>query len=163
MIEILEGSSYLPQIQELIREYTASLHRDLSFQGLQDELEDLRGKYSEPNGYLMAAVDDETKTVAGCVAYHKLSKSCCEMKRLYVKPEYRRLHIGRELVKTLLTRAMEDGYREMVLDTIVPLQSAIQLYRSLGFQETTAYYDNPMEDVIYMRKQLTEEECYVMQ
>lgn len=61
MIVIIEGSSYLPQIQELIREYTASLHRDLSFQGLQDELEDLRGKYSEPNGYLMAAVDDETR------------------------------------------------------------------------------------------------------
>lgn len=85
------------------------------------------------------------------------------MKRLYVRPEYRKLHIGRELVKTLLVRAVKDGYREMVLDTIVPLQSAIQLYRSLGFQETTAYYDNPMEDVIYMRKQLTEEECYVMQ
>ena len=92
--------------------------------------------------------------VAGCVAFHRLSKECCEMKRLYVKPSYQGQGIGQRLVETILLIAKDDGYSCMVLDTIEPLQSAIRLYRRFGFQETEPYYDNPMEDVIYMKKLL---------
>ena len=73
------------------------------------------------------------------------------MKRLYVKPSYQGQGIGQKLVETLLLLAKDDGYSCMVLDTIEPLQSAIRLYKGLGFQETEPYYDNPMEDVIYMK------------
>ena len=57
-------------------------------------------------------------------------------------------------METILLLAKDDGYSCMVLDTIEPLQSAIRLYKRLGFQETEPYYDNPMEDVIYMKKLL---------
>ena len=131
-IEIQEGYAYLTDITELIKEYTASLNRDLSFQGLQDELHDLKVKYAYPNGRLLAAVSADG-VVAGCIAYHKLSDQRCEMKRLYVKQEYRKQHIGSKLIEALISQAVKDGYQEMVLDTIEPLQDAIRLYHAFGF------------------------------
>ena len=77
------------------------------------------------------------------VAYHRHSKSRCEMKRLYVKPKYR---------ENILGHAKKAGYKEMVLDTIIPLQSAIHLYKKVGFVEREAYYHNPMDDVLYFKK-----------
>lgn len=78
----------------------------------------------------------------------------CEMKRLFVKPEYRELHADRELIGAIIEAAEKDGFEEMVLDTITPLQSAIHLYKKFGFEQCEAYYDNPMSDVVYMRKSL---------
>ncbi len=76
------------------------------------------------------------------------------MKRLYVRPECREAHLGRTLVREIVEHASRAGYKEMVLDTIEPLQAAIHLYRESGFQECEPYYDNPMEDVIYFKKEL---------
>jgi ribosomal protein S18 acetylase RimI-like enzyme len=76
------------------------------------------------------------------------------MKRLYVKPEYRKLKAGRALAEAIINEARNDGYKEMVLDTLSPMQSAIKLYKSLGFIEIPPYYENPMEDVIYMKLEL---------
>jgi ribosomal protein S18 acetylase RimI-like enzyme len=76
------------------------------------------------------------------------------MKRLYVKPDCRKNNAGQLLVDEIIEFARQDGYSEMVLDTIKPLQSAIRLYKKVGFTETEPYYDNPMNDVIYFRKQL---------
>lgn len=154
-VEIVDGKPYIREIQALILEYTNSLHRDLTFQNLEEELEHLEYKYENPGGKLLAALS-EKRFVVGCVAYHRLSDHCCEMKRLYVKPEYRGYQIGRKLVEKALYEAQKAGYKEMVLDTIEPLQTAISLYRKLGFTEIEAYYHNPMPDVMYMRKNLTE-------
>ena len=74
------------------------------------------------------------------------------MKRLFVKPEARGLHIGDKLVKEIIEHAKKAGYKEMVLDTIVPLKSAIGLYKKYGFEECEPYYNNPMDDVLYMKK-----------
>ena len=152
-MKITDGFTYLTEVKSLIVAYTDSLGRDLSFQNLSAELADLQKKYGFPAGRLLAAVADNGNVV-GCVAYCRHSAVRCEMKRLYVKPSYQGQGIGQKLVETILLLAKDDGYSCMVLDTIEPLQSAIRLYKRFGFQETEPYYDNPMEDVIYMKKLL---------
>ena len=84
-MHMIDGTTCLMEVEQLIREYTQMLGRDLSFQKLEEELRDLLRKYSGTEGRLLAAVADDG-CVSGCVAYHRLSKECCEMKRLYVKP-----------------------------------------------------------------------------
>lgn len=149
-MKIVDGNFYLDEIKGLIIEYTESLGRDLAFQNLIEELCDLKGKYTSPNGEILAAVTDEGQVI-GCVAFHRHTDSRCEMKRLYVKPEFRKMNAGQNLIEAIIQIAKRDGFREMVLDTIKPLESAVRLYRKYGFDETAAYYDNPMDDVIYMK------------
>lgn len=124
----------------------------ISFQNLDDELKDPAKKYTSPEGKLLVAVEGED--VLGMIAYHKHSDTRCEMKRLYVKPSCRGMKLGEKLIEELIVHARQAGYKEMVLDTIVPLQSAIHLYKKLGFTECEPYYHNPMPDVLYFRKEL---------
>lgn len=151
-MEIVDGISYLPQAKALIQAYTDSLGKDLSFQHLEEELQDLTVKYAPPQGKLLCAVEDGT--VLGCVAYTRHSDDRCEMKRLYVDPTCRGLHLGQALVDAVLAQAKADGYREMVLDTLETLRSAVALYHKNGFTEIPAYYHNPLPGVIYMKKEL---------
>ena len=124
----------------------------ISFQNIDDELKDPAKKYTSPEGELLVAVEGED--VLGMIAYHKHSDTRCEMKRLYVKPSCRGMKLGEKLIEELIAHARQAGYKEMVLDTIVPLQSAIHLYKKLGFTECEPYYHNPMPDVLYFRKEL---------
>ncbi|MBP3792550.1 MAG: GNAT family N-acetyltransferase [Ruminococcus sp.] len=150
-MKIVSGEGYTKEITELIGEYNKALGRDLSFQGFDEEIKDLAVKYSYPNGRLLCAVSDDGKVI-GCVAYHRHDDRRCEMKRLFVKPRYRELHAGRQLIEAIIELAKNDGFEEMVLDTITPLQSAIHLYKKFGFEQCEPYYDNPMSDVVYMKK-----------
>ncbi len=152
-MEIKNGLLYLTEVKQLIVAYTESLGRDLTFQNLSEELDNLTAKYGPPNGHLLAAVAEDG-TVIGCVAYHRHSPERCEMKRLYVLPEYRKDGTGQALITQILADAKAAGYQEMVLDTLHPMKSAIRLYRKNGFQEIPAYYHNPMSDVIYLGKKL---------
>ena len=151
-MEIVNGIDYLPEIKELIIEYSKFLNRDLSFQSLEEELNDLGKKFSGNNGYCLALLINGK--VMGCVAYHKLTDTRCEMKRLYVKPETRGLKAGEKLIEKIISVAKENGFKEMVLDTIEPLKAAIHIYQKAGFEECEPYYNNPMSDVIYMKKVL---------
>lgn len=151
-VQILDGKNYISEIKELILEYTNSLGRDLSFQCLDEELSNPAKKYTPPEGEILVAIDGNE--VVGMVAYYRHSDTRCEMKRLYVKPEARKYHIGEMLVREILLHAIRAGYTEMVLDTIKPLTAAINLYKKFGFKECDAYYNNPMEDVIYMKREL---------
>ncbi len=148
----VDGKNYIPQIKDLIMEYTKRLGRDLSFQNLDEELKDPARKYTAPEGQLLAAVEKDK--VIGMVAYHRHNEKRCEMKRLYVTPEARGMHLGDRLIEEILMHAKQDGYQEMVLDTIRPLQTAIHLYHKHGFTECAPYYNNPMDDVLYMHKML---------
>ena len=152
-VEIKDGKDYIDQVRELIIEYLKRLDRDLSFQNVDEELRDLAKKYTAPEGELLVAVNEEDKVI-GMVAYHKHNESRCEMKRLYVRPEARGTGTGEELVREILIHAKDAGYEEMVLDTIEPLKAAIALYHKYGFEECEAYYNNPMDDVIYMKREL---------
>ena len=151
-MEIKDGKDYLEEVKRLIAEYAQRLGRNLSFQDIEGELKDPARKYTPPQGELLVAV--ENGEAIGMVAYHRHSAVCCEMKRLYVRPDARGLHLGETLVREIIAHARAVGYSEMVLDTIKPLKAAIGLYKKAGFEECEPYYNNPMDDVIYMKKHL---------
>ncbi|MCR5221076.1 MAG: GNAT family N-acetyltransferase [bacterium] len=151
-MQIVDGRDYLTEVRALIIEYSERLGRNLSFQNIEEELADPAHKYTAPEGEILVAV--ENKNVLGMIAYHRHSDERCEMKRLYVKPEARGMHLGDLLVQEIIKHARLAGYKEMVLDTIEPLKAAISLYKKYGFEECEAYYNNPMHDVIYMCKTL---------
>ena len=151
-MQIVDGTAYPDEVKKLIKEYYHRLGRDLSFQNIEAELDDPAVRYSPPQGELLVALENDE--VLGMVAYHRLTSKRCEMKRLYLTPNARGRHLGERLVETIIDHAKASGYEEMVLDTIKPLKAAVSLYRKLGFEECEAYYDNPMEDVVYMRKKL---------
>ena len=151
-LEIIDGTNHIDDVKRLVIEYTKFLGRDLSFQSIDDELSDLSAKYLPPEGRLLCAAIDGK--IVGCVAYHKHNDTRCEMKRLFVREGYREHHAGSKLIEAIINFAREDGFKEIVLDTITPLQSAIRLYKKFGFVETQPYYHNPFADVIYMRKNL---------
>lgn len=151
-VKIIDGVNHLDEVKQLVIEYTNFLGRDLSFQHLDDELNDLSAKYAPPNGRLLCAALDGK--IIGCVAYQKLNAARCEMKRLFVREDCRNFHAGGKLVNAIINSARSDGFKEMVLDTVAPLKSAINLYKKFGFVETQPYYQNPMNDVIYFKKEL---------
>jgi putative acetyltransferase len=150
MIEFVfaESKELLSATRDLFIEYASSLDFDLSFQNFDKELTELPGEYSLPDGRLVVAIN-ETK-VAGCVALRNLVNGICEMKRLYVRPEYRGKGIGKELVKIIIGEAEKIGYTRMRLDTVPAMKEAIALYRSMGFYEIAPYRNNPIEGAIFM-------------
>lgn len=139
--------------RRLFREYGEELDVDLCFQGFAEELRDLPGKYGPPDGALLLAM--EQQHAIGCVALRRFSPTDAEMKRLFVRPAYRHLELGRVLAQRIIERARDFGYRRMVLDTLDTMQGAKALYRSLGFVEIAAYYDNPLPSVLYFAMELS--------
>lgn len=149
---ITDGKDYINEVRNLITEYTQMLGRDLTFQNITDELKDPSKKYTPPQGELLVAIEKEQ--VIGMIAYHRHSAIRCEMKRLYVKPQYRGMKLGEQLIQKIMELAKQSGYTEMVLDTLLPLKAAIYLYQKMGFKQCEPYYNNPMSDVIYFKKTL---------
>lgn len=133
----------------LFREYEAWLELDLCFQGFEAELRDLPGKYTQPEGRLLLAYSDGV--LAGCIALRKLDGRICEMKRLFVRDQFRGQKIGVHLIERLITDASEIGYERMRLDTFPPkMGKAVSLYESHGFRPIEPYYENPYDGVLFM-------------
>lgn len=151
MITIVQAET-LQQIEtarHLFREYEAWLGMDLCFQGFEEELKTLPGRYAKPDGRLfIAAVDGEP---AGCIALRKLEDGVCEMKRLYLRPESRGLGLGNRLIEMLIDEARSAGYQTMRLDTHPPkMAKAVSIYESHGFRPIAPYYENPHSGVLFM-------------
>jgi ribosomal protein S18 acetylase RimI-like enzyme len=147
-----EGDADLADARALFLEYAETLGFDLCFQGFQQELAELPGKYSPPRGrLLLARVGGKP---AGCVALRPLDDAC-EMKRLYVRPEFRGHRLGRRLVAAVLDEARRIGYRRMRLDTLPSMATAIALYREFGFHEIEPYYHNPVDGAVFLEADLT--------
>ena len=141
-------------LRELFREYQRWLNVDLCFQDFEAELAGLPGAYAPPRGGAwIARVDGK---VAGCIALRPLDEDLCEMKRLWVRPEFRGLGLGRRLAAVAIRAACEARYQAMCLDTLGQMSEAHALYDSLGFVEIPAYYDNPLDDVRYLRLELAD-------
>ncbi len=142
--------------REVFRDYAATLQIDLCFQGFEQELATLPGDYAEPAGALLLALIDGE--VAGCGAMRPLTDvdypNACEMKRLYVRRAFRRFGLGRQIARALIDRARAAGYSSMLLDTLDEMESARELYASLGFTEVPPYYYNPIPGAHYLRVDL---------
>jgi len=142
-----ETEDQVEEIRNLFLEYANSLDFKLCFQDFDKELKELPGQYSMPSGRLILA--KEGKKMIGCAGLRMLEPEICEMKRLYVKPEFRRRGIGRGLAELVIEEAKKIGYHRMRLDTVSTMHEAIALYRSLGFKEISPYRLNPLEGATY--------------
>lgn len=146
-------SAQIDQARVLFREYGASLGFHLCFETFERELADLPGEYNPPQGRLLLSFGDAT--AAGCVALRRLEERICEMKRLYVRPEFRGRGLGRDLVRALIKEARQSSYERMRLDTIVTsMPEAVGLYRSVGFKDIPPYHDKPIPGAIHLELDL---------
>jgi putative acetyltransferase len=150
-IDLLQATlpEHVEQIRSLFLEYAKSLGFSLCFQSFDVELKNLPGDYGPPSGRLLLARSGDS--AAGCIALHKLETGVCEMKRLYVRPDYRGRGLGRMLVERLIAEARIIGYERMRLDTIASeMRDAIALYRTMGFEEIAPYSAVPIEQALWM-------------
>jgi ribosomal protein S18 acetylase RimI-like enzyme len=154
MISVLpaSGDTDTQAVRQLFEQYAASLAIDLGFQNFERELASLPGDYSPPQGALFLVRADGSPV--GCVGLRPFSESVGEIKRLHVVPAFRGRGFARSLVSAAIAAARRIGYSALVLDTLASMQPAIALYESFGFERTTAYYANPLPDVLYFRATL---------
>jgi ribosomal protein S18 acetylase RimI-like enzyme len=136
----------------MFREYEAELEIDLCFQGFEEELISLPGKYAPPNGALLLAFRDGQ--AAGCGALRFLEPGTGELKRIYVRPQFRGRGLGRIISEELVRRAAAAGYERLRLDTLTKLTPAIHMYKALGFHEIAPYSANPGLPIVYMELEI---------
>jgi ribosomal protein S18 acetylase RimI-like enzyme len=148
-----ETPSQLAHARELFLEYAQSLGFSLCFQNFDKELATLPGDYAPPAGRLLLA--EYEGQLAGCVALHPLEPGICEMKRLYLRPNFRGKSLGRALADRIITEARQIGYQRMRLDTVEPvMKDAVAMYRKIGFREIAPYCTNPIAGALYMELSL---------
>ena len=154
MAEIVRANTdgLIAQAKELFQEYAESLGFDLCFQDFDAELDTFPVQYSPPTGDLLLALSESQPI--GCVGVRFLEKGICEMKRLYVRPNFRGDNAGRELSEAAIEAGKILGYERMRLDTLPSMEIANRVYKSLGFVEIDSYRHNPLEGAIYLELNL---------
>ncbi len=148
-----ESPAQIAAVRELFLEYAQSLGFSLCFQSFDTELAGLPGDYAPPEGRLLLAQHEGQ--IAGCVALHKLEPKICEMKRLYLRPQFRGKRLGRVLADHIIAEARQIGYQRIRLDTVEPvMKDAVAMYRRIGFKEIAPYRVNPIAGALYMELHL---------
>lgn len=143
-------SPSVADVRKLFRAYAEELGVDLCFQGFDDELETLPGKYAPPAGRLFLAYLN--LEAVGCAAFRPSDVGVCEMKRFYVAPDFRQRGIASTLLDRTLETARREKYRVARLDTLARLGPALKFYLSQGFVECEAYYANPEPDALFLQR-----------
>ena len=146
------GQDMIDKVKQIFLEYVQSLKVDLSFQNFEAEINELPGKYGPPHGALIIALVNNK--IAGCVALRKISEDICEMKRLYVRDDYRGLGIGRKLINMITEEASILNYNYIRLDTLPAMKKAQDMYISLGFYDIEPYVYNPIDGTRFMELKL---------
>ena len=154
-LQIMPAYDKLDEMRILFKEYTKSImelnecmRHVLEAQNYEEEYLHLDEKYGLPSGRLYLAYYDEKP--AGCIALRKLDEQYCEMKRFYVRDAFRGLKIGKKLADLLVEEARKAGYSFMRLDTTPAMETAVSMYKKMGFYEIGKYYDNPMDGALYL-------------
>jgi ribosomal protein S18 acetylase RimI-like enzyme len=155
IFEVANTARHYEDAKILFLEYANSLNFDLCFQNFDKEIADLKGEYTNNGGCILLCY--ENNIAAGCVGLRRLENNICEMKRLYLRNEFRGTGIGRKLAEKIIDKATEFGYEKMRLDTIDTMKEAISLYKKLGFIEIKPYRENPVAGAIYMELVLNSE------
>jgi ribosomal protein S18 acetylase RimI-like enzyme len=137
----------LDAVREIFREYAAWVGDDICFASFEKELAALPGRYAPPGGCLL--LDWQGDGLAACAALREFAPEIGEMKRLYVRPEFRSLRLGRALIDRIVEESRTAGHRVLRLDTLPKMQRAIALYRELGFREIPHYSDNPPTSICF--------------
>jgi carbonic anhydrase len=148
----VEGDESIASVRILLQEYWDSFGFTPCFQSFGDELAGLPGAYSPPDGRLAVATVDAQ--LAGCVALRRVDAVRAEAKRLYVRPAFRGLGLGRALLEWVMTEARAAGYRELVGDTMPEMSDALALYDRMGFERAGSYNEQPTEGAIFIRIKL---------
>jgi putative acetyltransferase len=148
-----ESQEQIAAIRELFLEYAQSLSFSLCFQSFDKELAGLPGDYAPPDGRMLLATSEGQ--AAGCVALHRIEDGICEMKRLYVRPQFRGKGLGKALAERVINEARAIGYEKLRLDTVESeMRAAVAMYRQLGFREIAPYRPNPIDGALYMELEL---------
>ena len=162
-LEIVLAYDRADEVRKLFAEYMDMLLEGdptfagyLTIQNYDDELKDFRDKYGLPDGRLYLAYWNGE--AVGSIALRKIDDETCELKRMYVKPAFRKNGIAKMLIQQLVTDARDIGYRSMLLDTLPFLQTAIHMYQKIGFYEIERYNNSPMDTSIYMKLDLAPKE-----
>lgn len=148
----VESAEDLASVRMLLEEYWNSFGFTPCFQNFSDEVAGLPGAYVPPGGRLVLAVVDGEP--AGCIALRRLDDHRAEVKRLYVRPAFRGIGLGRALLERMMAEARAAGYSEMVGDTMPVMHEALALYDRMGFERREPYSTQPTEGAIYIRKSL---------
>jgi len=164
-IKMISAYNNPEEVGQLFSEYTRMLIKEvpafkdyLDMQNYAEEIKHLEEKYGKPRGRLYLAYHNDD--LAGCIGLRKIDEQRCEMKRLYVRPEFRAKNIGKLLVEQIIRDAQEIGYIKMLLDTFPFLESALRMYKSYGFKEIACYNDNPIADSVYLELELKGTESF---
>ena len=147
IIDVTDSPSRMDAVRVLFMAYARDIGIDLGFQGFEKELDELPGCYALPFGRILLA--EVERDVVGCVALRPIDETTGEVKRLFVRPEFRGRGLARDLAVEIVAAGFESGYKRLLLDTLGTMTAARKLYESLGFRETEPYYDNPLPDVVY--------------
>ncbi len=140
---------------ELFREYAEELDVDLAFQNFSEELNSLEKQYSEPTGSLVIVQSEDNEAI-GCFGIRQFDHSTCELKRMYIKSEFRGKGVGGRMLEKSIQIAKKLGYGRMRLDTLPSMEAAIALYIHSGFYPIEAYRHNPIAGSKFLEKDLTD-------
>ena len=143
-----EGAADMKAVRELFIEFQGIINVDLCFQGFDEELATLPGRYARPLGRLFLAMDGDE--AVGVTGLRPTGDGVAEMKRLYLRPPWRGSGLGRRLAEAVVDAARHAGHKKICLDTLDFMDEARNMYRSMGFVEIPAYYDNPLDGVLYL-------------